>query len=570
MSAKNFLNSIESVNSPIIYITLAIISSSICYGIYTKNTWLALFCAGLFFVFVTILSNYKFALVIFLFFIMNILINLNYYNINIPKNFEGKVRIEQNSVYSTIGSFRGRKVLLDGKNLNFNQGDIVNISGSFKSQTDSEKGIIGVISVNSIKNVETDMYAKVLSVRKLLYDMIKDDIGSRRAGLVCSLSYGYTDYLDSEDKTEMKNLGIIHAISVSGLHVALIFMILSKIFSKKISLIISFIYILFTGAVFSAIRAFLMQLLSEGAFSFKKKHSRISGVLLSGAIITLFKPYAPFDLGFQLSYLATAGIILFSDKLNRKFYKMPKILAECFAVTIASQVFTLPILIISFNQIAVTSFIGNLLIVPILNGVIILGNLLILVIKVPQMFDFICYILKEIIGLVDYITDKIDSVNINLSVNDCFAVLYIVILISFYFAFNGYKKLIPAAFISIIIVSVYNYSPVTRVDYIKEGGLAISYKGENKIITPKKSIKASKIMGEYMASEVYTEVINVQINKDFKISTEGNKLLLITGEDKHTIKMNKLDTISENYDIIDFASGEIKGFYVINGRIFRY
>lgn len=570
MSAKNFFNSIESVSSPIIYITFAIISSSVCYGIYTKNTWLALFCAGLFFIFVTILSNYKFTLVILLFFIMNILINLNYYNSNIPEKFEGKVRIEQSSVYSTIGSFKGRRILLDGKNLNFNQGDIVNISGIFKSQTDSEKGIIGVIKVNSIKNVETDLYTKVLSVRKLLYDMIKDDIGSRRAGLVCSLSYGYTDYLDSEDKTEMKNLGIIHAISVSGLHVALIFMILSKIFNKKISLIVSFVYVLFTGAVFSAIRAFLMQLLSEGASSFKKSRSRISGILVSGAVITLIKPYAPFDLGFQLSYLATVGIILFSDKLNRKFYKMPKVLGECFAVTIASQVFTLPILIISFNQIAVTSFIGNLFIVPILNGVIILGNLLILVIKVPQIFDFISYILKNIIGIVDFITEKIDGINITLSLNDSFAILYIVILISFYFAFKGYKKLIPAAFISIVIVGIYNYSPVPRVDYIKEGGVAISYKGENKIITPKKSIKASKIMGKYMSSEVYTEVVNVKINKDFKISTEENKLVLITGEDKHTLKINKQDTISENYDIIDFASGKTNGFYVINGRIFRY
>ena len=158
--------------------------------------------------------------------------------------------------------------------------------------------------------------------------------------------------MDQDYKSLMKNLGISHIISISGMHLALVYSILRKVFGVKLSLIIAFIYVLFTGAPASAIRAYIMILILNLGIVFKRNYSSLAAISLAGIILLLIKPYEIYDLGFIFSFLATLGIILFNKKLNKMLYKLPNSLRNTVAISISAQIFTFPIILLYFNEIS--------------------------------------------------------------------------------------------------------------------------------------------------------------------------------------------------------------------------
>ena len=148
----------------------------------------------------------------------------------------------------------------------------------------------------------------------------------------------------------MKVFGISHAIAVSGLHMAIVYGILKKLFGSKLSLVIALAYVLFTGASPSTVRAYIMILIMNFALVVKRNYNPIAAISLAGIILLIVRPYDLFSLGFVLSFLATLGIILFNKKLNKKLYKLPKKIREVVSVSISAQILTFPILIYSFKN----------------------------------------------------------------------------------------------------------------------------------------------------------------------------------------------------------------------------
>ena len=167
--------------------------------------------------------------------------------------------------------------------------------------------------------------------------------------MITSVSFGYKSELDEDHKSLMKNLGISHAISISGLHLALVYSILKRIFGVKLSLVIAFAYVLFTGAPASAVRAYIMILILNLGMVVKRNYSPLAALSLAGIIIILIKPYDIYNLGFILSFLATLGIILFSKKLNKKLYRLPNLFRSTIAISISAQILTFPIILLYFN-----------------------------------------------------------------------------------------------------------------------------------------------------------------------------------------------------------------------------
>ena len=88
-----FIENIEKVKSPIIYITLSFMVSSVFYGIFDEYRWLALFSASLFFIFIVLNTNKEFFVVIFVLFLIGIVINSNFYMVNLQEKFIGTIRV---------------------------------------------------------------------------------------------------------------------------------------------------------------------------------------------------------------------------------------------------------------------------------------------------------------------------------------------------------------------------------------------------------------------------------------------------------------------------------------------
>ena len=95
---------------------------------------------------------------------------------------------------------------------------------------------------------------------------------------------------------------------------SLIYSLLKKILGVKISLGITLIYVLFSGALAPAIRAYIMIVIMNIGKVVKRNYNPLAAISLSGIILLLMKPYYIYNLGFILSFLATLGIILFNKR----------------------------------------------------------------------------------------------------------------------------------------------------------------------------------------------------------------------------------------------------------------
>lgn len=563
------LDKIEKVKMPIIYISLALILSTFCYGIYDKYLWLAVLIAGLFFIFLFFASNIYFTIIIIIFFILGGLINYNYYNLKLNDNVSGSAVILEKKG-KIMCEYKGRNFYFDESLSKYNVHDKFYFEGSFTEKVDKEKGVIGTINVKQCRGLDRDFIGKLYQIKQKVFDQLSENIGQRKAGFVSALSFGYTEYLDSEDQKEMKNLGIIHAISVSGLHIVLIFSIVNRILGKTASIGIMIVYVIFTGIAFSAIRALIMMGLLVFSDKANKKYSRIASLAISAAIIVVIKPYSIFDIGFILSYLATLGIVLFSKEINNRLYRLPKYIRETISVGISAQIFTLPIIISVFNEVSLTVILGNLIVVPILNILIILGNLLLPFFIVPEIFDLISYILLKIIDFNDSIINYLYTISSKTYVtNKSAALLYGVILISIYYITKGYKKFIMLPFIAIIVIMIYIYSPVPRVDYLKEGGILISYNGDRKVITNKINLDIKKMKNKTLSKAEYKSPEQIIID-DIKITEYHNNYIMELGKKEYLLRLTQIEEKSKNYDIINFENGYTKGFFIIGDKILTF
>lgn len=562
------IEKIGEVKTPIIYISLTIIISSIVYGLYFKYFLPAAIVAGCFFIFILFSTNKCFTIFIVIIFLIGIGININYYNVNINKNFIGEIRVIENKSYYKIISFKGKRLYI--QDFQGELGEKFIIKGIFTKEVDREKGIIGNIKVNSSKKIKEDFRYKLYELRKKIYFKLEENIGKRKAGLILSLAFGCSDYLDNEDSEDMRGMGVIHAVSVSGLHVALVYGILKKFLNNKIALLGTVIYVLLTGAEFSSLRALIMIMFLSFSFGLRKNYNSLGALAFSALIITLLAPYAPFKLGFQLSFLATLGIIMFSQKLNNKLYKFPKYLRETFSISLSAQVFTIPIMIIAFEEFSIAFIIGNTILVPIFDILIKLGNLLLIVLPFSILFNFISFIIYKVINFLDSIMYYLYIFPQEIIINKGFALIYVCALIGLYYGVKKDKKFILLPIIANFVFMIHIYSPIVRVDYYKEGAILVSYRGDRAVVTNKRNIDIKTLKKVSLTSKGYREGKKIKIKNGIEIFKDDKDFIIKIKEREYTINMSKKKNFKKEYDIIDFKNNNLNGFYILKDKIILY
>jgi competence protein ComEC len=136
------------------------------------------------------------------------------------------------------------------------------------------------------------------------------------------------------------------------------------------------------GAPVSAIRAGIMATLFLTAQCIGRPSNGFRAIVLAATVMLLFNPFLlTKDIGFQLSFLAIIGLVFLQSRLCEIFKAIPDLfqLRHNLSSTLAAQIFVLPILIYNFGQISLLSPITNILILPFLPIITILGFISILV-----------------------------------------------------------------------------------------------------------------------------------------------------------------------------------------------
>lgn len=228
-------------------------------------------------------------------------------------------------------------------------------------------------------------YAKILQFKEELRESIYQNLSPPQSSILGAMVLGDKRKLTDNLKEKLNIAGVRHITAISGLHVAVLTSILMTIliafgFWRQqafwFSAILIALFIIMTGFQSSAVRAGIM----GGLFLLGQYLGRMGvssrSIVIAAALMLAHNPLLlKLDVGFQLSFLAIMGIIYLVPVFQDWLRKIPAMfqLRNILAMTLSAQVFTLPILIYNFGYLSLVAPITNILIVPLLPFIMLLG-----------------------------------------------------------------------------------------------------------------------------------------------------------------------------------------------------
>lgn len=255
-----------------------------------------------------------------------------------------------------------------------------------------------------IEVLSSDRKGRIISSlfvpKEKLEQALSSIIPEPEAGLAKGLLLGGNDYLSEDLQEKFTRIGLSHMVAVSGYNITLIaqgLLAAGLLFGlwRKHALWAAFcgivFFILMIGAPASALRAGIMAGVVFAALQAGRLARPTNALLLAAAFMIAFHPLLlRYDLGFQLSFLATFSIVLvmpFVDRfLPRQFFG--KGCVEIVLMTMAVELFVLPIILFSFHTFSPLVIIGNflVLIVPFAMALSFLSAVLFLILPGAHIF----------------------------------------------------------------------------------------------------------------------------------------------------------------------------------------
>lgn len=225
-----------------------------------------------------------------------------------------------------------------------------------------------------------DLRTRSAAIAGFLGKRIENAWGSEKEKSVFrAIGLGDRSTLEKDQRLEYSRAGAIHIMAVSGLHVGLLWMFLgfafrlfgkgkmSRFFSLILGIIILWCYALITGLSPSVCRACLMFTLVNVGKLLSRRSKLVNTVVLSAFILLLINPDLLYELGFQFSYAAVLGIIVFQPRFTSKLTGVKAVLkypAELAIVSLSAQVFTAPLTLFYFHSFPLYFLFTNLVIIP--------------------------------------------------------------------------------------------------------------------------------------------------------------------------------------------------------------
>ncbi|MEG0296380.1 MAG: ComEC/Rec2 family competence protein [Clostridium sp.] len=553
------------INNPLPYVFASLSLSSILFALQIKNSWLAFIMASLFLCILIKYIDFKIILILLMFFGIGAINISNYFDYDLNEN--AIIRIDDVRENYYIGSTDGRSIYLFGIIKDAKEGQRYKVKGDFEKGRSFYNGSVGIINIDKVERMEDDFLSKIYLYRDNIFNNIKERLGSRKAALITSIAFGYTNYIDYEDKQDMGYVGLLHAIAVSGLHMGIVYSLLKKISNEKIAIILSLAYVIFTGCAVSTIRAYIMLLCISMATPLNRNYNKYASLSLAGIILLLLKPYTIFTAGFLLSFTATLGIMVFSRRISKSLYKLPAIIRDSLGISLSSQVFSVPVLIAFFNEITLNSILGNLIISPIITIIVVIGNLLALSMNFQVIFDYLCFISHYVIRVMDSILNSLMDISFKaLLFDEKMVYVYVSMLVAVYFYKRKQKYVITLPIFTMIVVLISIYSINPKIGYLRDGALIISYRGTRELIILKQGVDIKSLKERYNVENVKRDCKSFIIDNSITFKENDGNFVVELGDKNYLLKVNN-KKISQDYDIIDFKEGSFDEILILDDKI---
>lgn len=343
------------------------------------------------------------------------------------KGFSYKNYLKQNSIYGTIQSLEEIQII-----------EKSNINPLSRLVSNIKSGIINESSLNLSENAKAVFLGILLGEKQEVPDDISD---SFRKG------------------------NMAHILAVSGAHVSYIMLIISIILGKHkrklyliSTIIILIVFMMITNFAPSVVRACLMAIIVLFSKLIHKKSDIYNNLSLSAFLILLHNPYTILNIGFQLTYLGTLGIVLLSSNIQTrvntknenkehkysKLYlknilknKLKRIVTNSIIISVSVQILIMPVILMNFNTISYNFLISGIIATPIFAGIMLIG----VISLIPSPLKGLCFfILELLVNSLIFVSKFLSNLPFSTitipTPNIVFIISYYIILISVLFSQN--------------------------------------------------------------------------------------------------------------------------------------
>jgi len=345
---------------------------------------------------------------------------------------------------------------------------------------------VGINSGNKILNASYNLREYLLNIYR------ENNITGDEYAVGSALVLGYTDKLDQDLISAYASSGALHVLSVSGLHVGIIYIIfnylflfLDKIkhgkFIKCISLLfIIWFYATLTGLSPSVLRSAAMFTFIIVAKTWKYNTNIFNTLAVSCFVLLLYNPYLIMEVGFQLSYLAVFGIVSIQPWIYEKWQPRTWLMNQIWgiiSVSIAAQVATFPLGLLYFHQFPNYFLFSNLIVIPVSTIILGYGILLFALGKISAIggicakgFSGIVWFLNESVRIVDKTPGALMQ-GISVNIFETWIIYALTIFILLYI----YKKHVRYVFLSLTTLLLLLLLQTAESHFIKKQKAIIIY-----------------------------------------------------------------------------------------------
>lgn len=246
------------------------------------------------------------------------------------------------------------------------------------------------------ENTGAPIHANLLLLKDRVRQTVKQILPMPESALLNGILIGDDNDIPDALKEDFRRTGTSHIVAISGFNVsiviALVTMLLGRLIGPRRAALIALpaitVYVVFVGMSASVVRAALMSSLALIGLLAWRKGFTMNTLCAAACIMLIADPNLLYDVGFQLSFLATLGLVLYANRFTQpaeawvntrvtstKLRKPAMLLLEGLLVTTAAQLTTLPLILVTFNLFSTVALIVNTLVLPLQPAVMVLGAL---------------------------------------------------------------------------------------------------------------------------------------------------------------------------------------------------
>ena len=271
----------------------------------------------------------------------------------------------------------------------------INLRGRYMSSNTRGRIYDGVYRIASNKDLQRfhykdtffdKLYRKGLLIAGVLHESIDKNIGHNLEGpqkvLAQALALGgHYSELGEEQMKDFSYTGLIHILSISGSHIALLLALvygLGRLIKLRkrtcliLGIIVACIYCGIVGGDAPVIRATMMSILMCIAYIKGRLYQAKQALCLCAILCVIYDPFSLFDVSFQLSFGATYGLLIWGKVLYERIQWLPRWIKTPLVLCVSAQLLILPLQLYYFHYISISSLLAACIVAPLLDISIVL------------------------------------------------------------------------------------------------------------------------------------------------------------------------------------------------------